>query len=196
MTRIIMCGCNGKMGRVISQIVKEDAEAEIVAGIDISGEQLDSYPVFQKITECEVEADAVIDFSSPAKLSERLAFAIEKKMPMVFCTTGLSEEEFAQVNEASKKVLMKNEFSLEGIKKNAIYKNEEIYGYMHDILGARVIDVFDLKYDTDEENNEKRIAHSSTRRAIFLSLQFLSLQKSEGQHPVPAFLNFSLKAIS
>ena len=44
--------------------------------------------------------------------------------------------------------------------------------------------------NTDEENNEKRIAHSSTRRAIFLSLQFLSLQKSEGQHPVPAFLNF------
>ena len=50
MTRIIMCGCNGKMGRVISQLVKEDENAEIVAGVDISGEQSDTYPVFKKIT--------------------------------------------------------------------------------------------------------------------------------------------------
>lgn len=104
MVRIIMCGCNGKMGRVISDLAKEDAQARIVAGIDFVTEQNYDYPVFQSITECNVDADVIIDFSSPQKLTERLAFSTEKKVPMVFCTTGLSEEEFAQVLEASKKV--------------------------------------------------------------------------------------------
>jgi len=104
MTRIIMYGCNGKMGRVISQLVKEDENAEIVAGVDISGEQLDSYPVFKKITECNVEADAVIDFSAPVALSDILSVGIAKKLPLVLCTTGYSEEEIAKINEASKKV--------------------------------------------------------------------------------------------
>lgn len=104
MTRIIMCGCNGKMGRVISQIVKEDENAEIVAGVDISGEQLEAYPVFKKITECNVEADAVIDFSAPAALDDILSVGIAKNLPLVLCTTGYNEEQLAKINEASKKV--------------------------------------------------------------------------------------------
>ena len=47
MTRIIMYGCNGKMGKVISSLVKEDASVEIVAGIDSFGGQLDSYRLRQ-----------------------------------------------------------------------------------------------------------------------------------------------------
>ena len=104
MTRIIMCGCNGKMGRVISQLVKEDENAEIVAGVDISGEQLDTYPVFRKITECNVEADAVIDFSAPAALDDILSVGIAKNVPLVLCTTGYSEEEIAKISAASAKV--------------------------------------------------------------------------------------------
>jgi len=104
MTRIIMCGCNGKMGRVISQLVKEDENAEIVAGVDISGEQLDTYPVFKKITECNVEADAVIDFSAPVALNDILSVGLAKNLSLVLCTTGYSEEEIAKINEASKKV--------------------------------------------------------------------------------------------
>ncbi|MDD6034638.1 MAG: 4-hydroxy-tetrahydrodipicolinate reductase [Lachnospiraceae bacterium] len=104
MVRIIMCGCNGKMGRVISDLAAEDTQATIVAGIDFNTEQHYDYPVFASPAGCNVEADVMIDFSSPQKLAERLAMAIERKMPIVFCTTGLSEEEFAQVNEASKKI--------------------------------------------------------------------------------------------
>ncbi len=104
MTRIIMCGCNGKMGRVISQLVKEDESAVIVAGVDISGEQLEEYPVYKKITECDVEADVVIDFSSPVALNDILSVGIAKKLPLVLCTTGYSEEELRQISEASKQV--------------------------------------------------------------------------------------------
>ena len=104
MVRIIMCGCNGRMGRVISDLAVNDTQAKIVAGVDIVGGQYYDYPVYSGILDVKEEADVIIDFSSPAKLSERLAFSVEKKMPMVFCTTGLSEEEFAQVQETSKKV--------------------------------------------------------------------------------------------
>jgi 4-hydroxy-tetrahydrodipicolinate reductase len=92
------------MGRVISDLAAEDAQVKIVAGIDFVTEQNYDYPVYPSILDCKEEADVVIDFSSPAKLNERLAFSVEKKMPIVFCTTGLSEEEFAQVQETSKKV--------------------------------------------------------------------------------------------
>ena len=62
MTRIIMSGCNGAMGTTITKIVSEDAEAEIVAGIDIVDDGSKDYPVFSSIKDCDVEADAVIDF--------------------------------------------------------------------------------------------------------------------------------------
>lgn len=103
-TRIIMCGCNGKMGRVISQIVKEDEAAEIVAGVDISGQQLDSYPVFASIRACDVDADVIIDFSVPAALEEILAVGVERQLPMVLCTTGYNEEQVEQIQAASKQV--------------------------------------------------------------------------------------------
>ncbi len=104
MTRVIMCGCNGKMGRVISQLIKEDASATMVAGIDISGAQLEDYPVYKNIADCKVEADVLIDFSSPVVLDEILAAGVERNLPLVLCTTGYSEAEVAKINEASEKV--------------------------------------------------------------------------------------------
>lgn len=104
MTRIIMCGCNGKMGRVISQLVKEDENAEIVAGVDISGEGPEGYPVFRSIAECDVEADVVIDFSAPAALAEILSVGIQKNLPLVLCTTGYGKEDLERIEKTSEQV--------------------------------------------------------------------------------------------
>ena len=100
MTRIIMCGCNGAMGRMITGIVNEDAEAEIVAGIDMVDTKENSYPVFQKLADCDVEADALIDFSTPKILDDILTFSKEKKVPVVLCTTGYDDEQLAKIEEA------------------------------------------------------------------------------------------------
>ena len=64
MVKIIMHGCNGHMGQVISGLVKEDEGAEIVAGIDVVDNRDNGYPVFTDMNECEIEADAIIDFST------------------------------------------------------------------------------------------------------------------------------------
>jgi len=105
MTRIIMTGCNGKMGKNISEIVAADEDAKIVAGVDIS-EEIRDYPVYKKIGDVKEEADVVIDFSTPKVLDEILSFAVEKQIPTVLCTTGYSAEQIEQINQAANKVAL------------------------------------------------------------------------------------------
>lgn len=104
MTRIIMYGCNGKMGQVISDIVKEDADAEIVAGIDVYDEQKNEYPVYRSIDLCKTEADVIIDFSNAKAVDALLEYVEKTGIPVVLCTTGLSEEQLKRVEEISRKV--------------------------------------------------------------------------------------------
>ena len=104
MIKVIMHGCNGKMGQIITGIIAEDAEMEIVAGIDVSNHIQNTYPVFPTIKECDVEADVVIDFCVTAAVDGLLEYCVEKQVPCVLCTTGLSNEQLEAVEEASKKV--------------------------------------------------------------------------------------------
>lgn len=103
MIRAIMHGCNGRMGQVITGLVREDAEIEIVAGVDTYTGISNSYPVFESIEKCDVEADVVIDFSNAGAVDELLDYCVEKRLPVVLCTTGLSEEQIAKVEETAKK---------------------------------------------------------------------------------------------
>ena len=104
MVKIIMHGCNGHMGQVISGIVEKDPDAEIVAGIDIADQGKNSYPVFTDIDTCQVEADAIIDFSSAKATDKLLEYSAARQIPVVLCSTGLNEEQLAKVEETSKKV--------------------------------------------------------------------------------------------
>lgn len=104
MIKIIMHGCNGHMGQVISDIVEKDPDAEIVAGIDIADQGKNSYPVFTDIDACQVEADAIIDFSSAKATDKLLEYSAARQIPVVLCSTGLSQEQLAKVEETSRKV--------------------------------------------------------------------------------------------
>lgn len=104
MTSIIMVGCNGHMGQVISDLVRADEDAVIAAGIDIVDNRDNGYPVFTSIMDCDVPADVIIDFSSVQKFEERLEYAKLHKLPIVLCTTGLSKEQIALAEETSKSV--------------------------------------------------------------------------------------------
>lgn len=103
MVRVIMHGCNGRMGQVIAGIIKEDPQIEIVAGVDISRHIENPFPVFDTIEECDVEADAVIDFASVNAIDGLLDVCVKRNLPVVVCTTGLSEAQIAHVKEASEK---------------------------------------------------------------------------------------------
>lgn len=104
MVRAIMHGCNGHMGQVITDLIRADEGIEIVAGIDLVDCRDNGYPVFTKIWDCNVEADVIIDFASAKATDELLKFSVERRIPVVLCTTGLTEEQLRAVEEASKKV--------------------------------------------------------------------------------------------
>lgn len=101
MTRIIMHGCNGHMGQVISDLVKNDSDAQIVAGVDMVDNRDNGYPVFTNLMDCNVEADVMIDFSSFRAADGVLDYCTEKKLPLVLCTTGLTEEQLQKMKECS-----------------------------------------------------------------------------------------------
>ena len=101
MTKVILNGCNGKMGQCITGICKEDPEITVVAGIDVYDGIENDYPVFASINECDVEADVIIDFSNADAVDALLDFCEAKEMPVVLCTTGLSEDQLARVTQVS-----------------------------------------------------------------------------------------------
>ncbi|MBQ8118174.1 MAG: 4-hydroxy-tetrahydrodipicolinate reductase [Lachnospiraceae bacterium] len=104
MTRVIMHGCNGKMGQTISGLIAADPEVELVAGIDARDDGHNPYPVFTDIEKCDVEADCLIDFSAAPAVEQMLDYCVARKLPCVLCTTGLSEEQLAKVKKASEQV--------------------------------------------------------------------------------------------
>lgn len=104
MIRIIMHGCNGKMGQVITNICKSDNEVSIVAGIDVVDNRQNGYPVFTDIHDCNVEADVIIDFAAAVAVDNLLDYALKKHIPVVLCTTGLSPEQLNKVEQYSKEV--------------------------------------------------------------------------------------------
>ena len=102
MTDIILSGCNGHMGKAVSDVVSGQTDVRIAAGIDINTDAKNGYPVFSSIKDCDVKADVIIDFSSPAVLDDILDFGKTKKIPMVLCTTGYSAEQLESIAQASK----------------------------------------------------------------------------------------------
>lgn len=101
MTKIILSGANGKMGRVIQNVVSLRDDCEIVAGVDLNTES-SSFPVYSNISDIKETADVIIDFSNPVLLESLLTYSKANKMPLVIATTGYDDNQKAQINDASK----------------------------------------------------------------------------------------------
>ncbi len=104
MIKIIIGGCCGRMGRFVADIVKNRKDCDIVAGIDIIDDSTLGFPVFGNYDEVNVEADVIIDFSNPALLSSTLAYATNNTVALVLATTGLTDEQIAEVEKASETI--------------------------------------------------------------------------------------------
>lgn len=101
--KVIINGCNGAMGQVLSRIIDNEDDIEILAGIDRNPERYNNnYPVYSEIFSCREKAEVIIDFSSPNSLKSLLEYGVEKRIPLVIATTGLSEENIESIVEASK----------------------------------------------------------------------------------------------
>lgn len=104
MTKIIMHGACGRMGKVIADIVSADTDSEIVAGIDVYDSGDRPFPVYTDINECSTPADVIIDFSNAGAVDGLISYATERKLPVVLCTTALTTETLDRVRDASKEI--------------------------------------------------------------------------------------------
>ena len=87
---ILMSGCNGKMGQVITRLSEQYEDLHIAAGYDVTDNGRNEYPVFKELKGCSVKVDVIVDFSNPAALEGLLSYAVSKKLPIIVATTGLS----------------------------------------------------------------------------------------------------------
>lgn len=158
MTNIIMNGCNGRMGRMIADIANKDTDVQIVAGIDAYDKVANDYPVFTNIFDCNVDADVIIDFSTASAIDDLLKYAVEKKIPVVLCTTGLTSEQLYNVQKASEKVaILKSANMSLGI--NTLMK---ILKVATEVLANRGYDIEIV----EKHHNQKLDAPSGTALAL------------------------------
>ncbi len=104
MLKVLISGCNGHMGRVLTQICQEASDVEVAAGFDLLGQDNQDFPVYSSPSVFVGQADVLIDFSAPAALSSLLEFGLVRKMPLVLATTGYSEDQVAAVEEAAQQL--------------------------------------------------------------------------------------------
>ena len=158
MVNVIMHGCNGHMGRVVTELIEKDENVQIVAGIDAYTGIQNEYPVFPSIKECTVKADVIIDFAVAQAVDGLLEYAVETGTPVVLCTTGLSAEQLEKVNQASKKVaILKSANMSLGI--NTLMK---LLRTAADILANRGFDIEIV----EKHHNQKLDAPSGTALAL------------------------------
>ena len=104
MLKVILQGCSGKMGKTITELVENEEKMVIVAGIDKKMEKDNKYPVYSSLDQCSKTADVVVDCSSQEAVKDVLFYCVNKKTPLVICTTGYSDLQREWIKKASTKI--------------------------------------------------------------------------------------------
>lgn len=102
MVEVILHGCNGRMGQMLSELISKDEEMKVVAGIEPSGEAKNDYPVYKSFDELKETADVIIDFSTASAIDGLLDYCEKTHTPLVLCSTGLSEAQLGRVEKLAK----------------------------------------------------------------------------------------------
>jgi len=105
MIKVLINGYCGTMGKVIANEIKAEDNMKAVAGVDKKAVNLqDDINVYNDIKDCKEKIDLIIDFSHPSSLPNLLEYGINKNIPIVMGTTGLSDEDLNSIKSASKKI--------------------------------------------------------------------------------------------
>ena len=165
MTKVIMNGCNGHMGHVISDLCEKDSEIEIVAGIDINTEQHYGYPVFANIGDCDVAADAIIDFSHvsciDALTGEQdalLKTSSEKVAVLKSANMSLGVNTLMELLQTAAKVLAPAGFDMEIVEKHHNQKLDAPSGTaiaLADSMNEALDEAYSYKYDRSQERKKR-----------------------------------------
>ena len=101
--KVLVNGCNGKMGQVVAQSVKLGQDMDVVCGVDRKDTGDNYFPVFTKVSDIDIIPDVIIDFSVPEATFAILDWAVKKHVPIVIATTGFSESEMKKIEKCAEK---------------------------------------------------------------------------------------------
>lgn len=104
MINVLVCGICGKMGKNIVEIIEGDNGCKVACGVDLHSNLNALPPVYATFNDVKEKVDVIIDFSSPAVLSDELAWAVKNNCPVVLAATGYSESHLKLIEQASKKI--------------------------------------------------------------------------------------------
>ena len=104
MTKIVLCGANGKMGHTLAGCIAKREDCTVIAGIDSYTKQYDSFPIVETAEQLPEQPDVIIDFSNPSSLDMLLNYAFTHHVALVLATTGYSEAQIAQIHTAAEQI--------------------------------------------------------------------------------------------
>ena len=99
MINVAVCGSNGKMGKEVVRAVNEDSELNLVAQIDIVDGEYSSIENASKVQ----KIDVLVDFTQPKSIYENAQYCLNNEINIVIGTTGLSDEQIANLKSLSEK---------------------------------------------------------------------------------------------
>lgn len=104
MTSIAVCGANGHMGRVISDIVKQRNDCKVIAGIDVNISKYSDFDIYKTAGDMTEKPDVIIDFSNPVCLDMLIEYGLSTGTPIVFATTGYNDEQIAKIKKTAEQI--------------------------------------------------------------------------------------------
>ena len=104
MLKIILSGCCGRMGQVVSSLVADSEDMEIVCGVDLTAPENSPYPICPDPASYFGDVDVLLDFSSPAALDGLLTYCADRQLPLVLCATGYNEEQLRKIEAAAQDI--------------------------------------------------------------------------------------------
>ncbi len=105
MIKILLNGCNGAMGRIVTDYLAERDDIVISCGVDRASDTFGGYTVFTALSDVVIDFDVILDFSSPSAIDEGLLEYAEKcGKPLVLCTTGYGDGQIAKIEKSAKNI--------------------------------------------------------------------------------------------
>ena len=169
MIKVIVNGCLGAMGKVLVNLINEDDAFHLVAGVSKFGEFTNEYPMHKSIFDITEDADVIIDFSKPESLCDLLRYATKKRIPLVIATTGYSESELHEIQEASNMIPIFHSSNM-SIGVNLLLKLVEI--------ASKSLEDFDIEI-VEKHHNKKVDAPSGT--AIMIANEIKAALNTESE---------------
>ena len=112
MLKVIVNGCSGKMGRVLSKCIMDDYDLELICGVSLDNTDDLNFKTYSNFNDITEEADVVIDFSHHSALDSVLNYCLKTKTPLVIATTGYNNEELEKIYDASKTIPLLHSYNM------------------------------------------------------------------------------------